>query len=599
MSMGTRDGTSNVWSQVREIYRGLSLPTRVATIAAVAIVAVAVCYFGCQPGAVETVYLLGGQEFNDVQIQSFCHALEAEGLTEFRVDGSRLRVPRVHVAQYAAALAKRDVLPEGFYAAFDKAVEKTSWWSSSAQDDRRWELARQKALAQIIEQMPEVESANVMIDRSAPRGLKSAADIRATVSVKPRGGRELPPFRLRQIRNVVHGSVANMPIENVTVIDVNGKGASEPGVTPDGQDDLLTRMKEFEEHYARKIRSVLAYIPDVLVTVNVELDTTRQRRTEQVVWLNGDEPPNDDADARVTPRAAANAATELPAAEPTAPEKRPTQQQTWEEHVPLAPKSVTVSVAVPHDVAARLADSPGAQGPTGLIGKTWQVQVKDLVASAIQSGVTTKISVDSYPTRIDRSPATATSTTNDALGWRTKWSIAAVAGAAIAVAGVVACLRWRHRRRSRRSASEAQFAGSSAQSETADAVGDGNAAHARELVRVERSTRARGPHLVQASINNFEDLRRLAPASLQSVLGAVDSRLWGPALRGASRELCDRVLRHMPARAATLLREEIEYPGPVRLGDVEAAQQEILEVVRRLDHTGDLILEDREEVRHE
>ena len=89
------------------------------------------------------------------------------------------------------------------------------------------------------------------------------------------------------------------------------------------------------------------------------------------------------------------------------------------------------------------------------------------------------------------------------------------------------------------------------------------------------------------------------PASLQAVLGAVDSRLWAPALRGASRELCDRILTHMPARAAALLRDEIEFPGPVRLGDVETAQHEVLEIVRRLDHTGDLVLEDREEILHE
>jgi flagellar motor switch protein FliG len=103
--------------------------------------------------------------------------------------------------------------------------------------------------------------------------------------------------------------------------------------------------------------------------------------------------------------------------------------------------------------------------------------------------------------------------------------------------------------------------------------------------------------LIQTTISGFEDLRWLAPSSLQAVLGAVDSRLWAPALRGASRELSERILTHMPARAAVLLRHEIEFPGPVRLGDVETAQHEILEVVRRLDHTGDLVLEDRQEIR--
>jgi len=578
--------------------RGLSVASRLAIIAATATAVVALGYWGFQPSEPDTVYLLGGQEFSELQLQSLSQALQAEGLAEFRIDGARLRVPRQQLAQYAAALAKRDALPAGFYSAFDKAVEKTSWWSSSTQDDRRWELARQKALAQIIEQMPEVESANVIIDRSAPRGPRAGIDVRATVSVKPRGGRELPPYKSRQIRNIVHGSVANMPVENVTVIDLNGKDAPDPANDADGSDDLLARMKEFEEHYTQKIRGTLAYIPDVLVTVNVELETTRQRRTEQLVWPRSDEShasDHSDAETQVTPTVTANAAVELPTpGDTTGPaETRPTQQQTWEEHVALAPKSVSVAIAVPHEVATSLA----AGTTLGQNDAGWQQHIKELAATAIPSGITTRISVESYPARIDRVQAGLTATPGSSATPRVAWTIAGATASLLVVFSSVVCLRWQQARRVRNASGSQRFHHAAATDDIESLAAP--RAVTRELVRVEQSSRVRTPHLAQAKIHSFEDLRRLAPASMQAALGEVASRLWAPALRGASRELCERVLNHMPSRAATLLREEIECPGPVRLGDVEAAQQEILEVVRRLDHTGDLILEDREEVHHE
>jgi hypothetical protein len=357
-------------------------------------------------------------------------------------------------------------------------------------------------------------------------------------------------------------------------------------------------MKAFEEHYAWKIRSVLSYLPDCMVTVNVELETTRQRRTEQPLHTAHDdsaisEPHRTESDTK--PIVTANSATDLELSEPPAPEP-PTMQQTWEEHVALAPKSLTVSVSVPQDVVAAIPSGPSTGNAEA---GNWSEPIRQRVASAIPTGVTASISVTSYPRGMER-PSAAASDKATRESWL-PWVV--VASACITLVPLLAWIgiKW-HQTRLRRDRASQPRSRRDGRTEMEEHSPIGRSQEARrELVRIERdaSRGGRGPHIIQASICTFEDLRWLAPASLQAVLGAVDSRLWAPALRGASRQLCDRILTHMPARAATLLRDEIEFRGPVRLGDVETAQQEVLEIVRRLDHTGDLVLEDREEILHE
>ena len=88
----------------------------------------------------------------------------------------------------------------------------------------------------------------------------------------------------------------------------------------------------------------------------------------------------------------------------------------------------------------------------------------------------------------------------------------------------------------------------------------------------------------------FEDIVLLDDRSIQQVLREVDSRDLALALRTASEEVKSRIFRNVSKRAAEMLREEMEYMGPVRLRDVEEAQQRIVSVIRRLEESGDIII---------
>ena len=88
----------------------------------------------------------------------------------------------------------------------------------------------------------------------------------------------------------------------------------------------------------------------------------------------------------------------------------------------------------------------------------------------------------------------------------------------------------------------------------------------------------------------FDDLIELDDRELQSVLREVSGERLGIALRGADPKVRDKITRNMSQRAAEILLEDMEARGPVRLSDVEAAQKEILTLVRRLADEGSINL---------
>ncbi|MHB8916633.1 MAG: flagellar motor switch protein FliG [Desulfocucumaceae bacterium] len=88
----------------------------------------------------------------------------------------------------------------------------------------------------------------------------------------------------------------------------------------------------------------------------------------------------------------------------------------------------------------------------------------------------------------------------------------------------------------------------------------------------------------------FEDIIKLHDVAIQRVLREVDQKDLGKAMRGSNEEVAARIYKNMSKRAADMLREEIQFMGPVRLRDVEEAQQRIVQVIRRLDEAGEIIV---------
>ncbi len=91
----------------------------------------------------------------------------------------------------------------------------------------------------------------------------------------------------------------------------------------------------------------------------------------------------------------------------------------------------------------------------------------------------------------------------------------------------------------------------------------------------------------------FEDILLVNDRGIQGVLKETENSELILALRTASEELKEKFFSNMSDRAVLMIKEEMEYMGPVRVRDVEMAQQKVVDVVRRLEDAGDIIIAGR------
>jgi flagellar motor switch protein FliG len=95
---------------------------------------------------------------------------------------------------------------------------------------------------------------------------------------------------------------------------------------------------------------------------------------------------------------------------------------------------------------------------------------------------------------------------------------------------------------------------------------------------------------IKQSMFVFEDVVSLDDVSIQRVLREVESKDLALALKGCSESVANVIFKNQSKRAAASLKEDIEFLGPVRLMDVEKAQQKIVSIIRRLEDAGEIII---------
>ena len=88
----------------------------------------------------------------------------------------------------------------------------------------------------------------------------------------------------------------------------------------------------------------------------------------------------------------------------------------------------------------------------------------------------------------------------------------------------------------------------------------------------------------------FEDIVDFDDRSIQKILREVDSQDLAKALKNIAHPVQDKIFRNMSKRAAAMLREDMEYMGPVRLKDVEDAQLKIISIIQSLMESGEIVL---------
>lgn len=95
---------------------------------------------------------------------------------------------------------------------------------------------------------------------------------------------------------------------------------------------------------------------------------------------------------------------------------------------------------------------------------------------------------------------------------------------------------------------------------------------------------------IRKKLFTFEDIVKIDDKSLQKVVRDVDTKDLAMALKGVSDDLREKFYKNMSSRAVEMLKEEMEYMGPVRLRDVEEAQQKIVNIIRKLEEAGEIVI---------
>jgi len=88
----------------------------------------------------------------------------------------------------------------------------------------------------------------------------------------------------------------------------------------------------------------------------------------------------------------------------------------------------------------------------------------------------------------------------------------------------------------------------------------------------------------------FDDIVTLDNRSIQRFLREVDNNQLALALKGSSEDVQKTIFNNMSKRMQDMIKEDIDYMGPVRLRDVEDAQQKIVNIIRKLEDAGEIVI---------
>lgn len=252
-------------------------------------------------------YATLAQLSGDQQVQAVSR-LKAEGLA-VQISGQQILVPADKRMEAMAILAQNELLGTNASSVFDELVKNQTPWATNQQNEQASLYAKQKFLAQVIAKMKGVRSADVIVSLPQKVGFGSTYNRpSASVNVVMRGGAVLDRGLVKAIASWVSGAVAEMRPQDVSVVDANsGRTLSVPAEDDSAPTETLELVHQLERDYREKILGALAYIPNVLVSVNVRVDPTLKVQTQKTEYEKTEPVRRERADESQTRTASAGA----------------------------------------------------------------------------------------------------------------------------------------------------------------------------------------------------------------------------------------------------------------------------------------------------
>ncbi len=254
------------FSRIQAQLSGLSASQKMLAGTLVVIILMTLFWWTTFAGQSETVALLD-QPMRSEEIALITARLEAKGV-KYRMVGDRIHVPSERRLELWADLSYSGLMPRDTKVALDEIISKTSPFMSNRQQEQIWNQVRQTTLSQIVNELPDVATARVVIDDKRERGPRGY-EPSAMVAITMRAGSPADNKLAKAAADVVSGSVANLNRSNVRVI-INGKSfhlRNEDGLG--GSDEWLDQVERSERYHEDKVRRAFQNIDGVVVLVTV------------------------------------------------------------------------------------------------------------------------------------------------------------------------------------------------------------------------------------------------------------------------------------------------------------------------------------------
>jgi flagellar biosynthesis/type III secretory pathway M-ring protein FliF/YscJ len=448
--------------QLLAVFNSLA-PSQRITFAVIALLIPAGFLFFAWNGNSSTMVPLSyGKVFSNDELRNAEQALKEAGFSKFHSEGRQILAPASEVEKYNATLLQSGSLPTHWAEELEKKLESTNPFMSSAESMKQTrEALLTKHLVQMILGSPDFEDADVLWSPASSGKSRFSRDARmkATVVVKPRAGHDLTTRQIQALRDAVTFAIPDLKSTDVTVYDQR-KGEA---YTPESENDPLNGkqfalLREASQLYESKIKNALTHIsPEIVVTVNVELDpiqesttqtvkydlkrsieqqTSEQKRTEsfrqQPVQA---EPGLRSNQPRSLANAPSNAQNRQVTEENNSMTRSPGGEATYIKSLAAMPKVVTVSVLIPEDYYAKALDAqknaPGQKSGAKTIEKVkeeTEQAVKNIVAGAIPNPDPKSITVSSFVPVHEAPPTITPSSLNTVTSLVSQWGGAVALG---------------------------------------------------------------------------------------------------------------------------------------------------------------------------
>ncbi|MFQ5734529.1 MAG: hypothetical protein ACE5KM_21550 [Planctomycetaceae bacterium] len=385
------EALKTTFNQYSEIYAKLSASQRMMVFVIVALVVGALGYvvFNSSSGGYVPASL--GKNFQPEEMRTAQAALREQGLSDFKQEGNQLLVPKREVDRYNVALLEGGGLPADWASELEKGYDKDGWFPSDRQTRQRKEIALARELRRVLRAHPDIEDASVVWASSKPRHFSGRSPkVTATVSIKPKSGRELSPRLAASMRLAVANMIADLKPDNVTIFNLRTGESFTSDTTGPYSTEFLALIKQYTKMYRQKVEGQLSFIPDVLVSVDVQLNdlaesierSKKYDRKNTVVTDAADVTRTEDSTNR-RQRAEAGVVPNQPRDNSTAgtsgqvrkvkhtdksTSSVPSVVETFKRYIPAMRKVLKVSVGIPEEYFQKVAEKQSAAGGGGTAG---------------------------------------------------------------------------------------------------------------------------------------------------------------------------------------------------------------------------------------